>query len=284
MHIRPAAANSGIVFRRTDVMDRPARIPALWHYVTDTRLCTMIMNEHEVSVGTIEHVMAALRGCGIDNALIDLDGPEVPIMDGSARPFVEAIEDAGILSQKSPRRLIQILRPVSVQDGDKRVTLRPADIASFEGEIAFDHQAIGRQSRSVALLNGNFAHDIAAARTFGFKHEVEALRAAGLARGGSLENAIVLDEHNVLNDKGLRFEDEFIRHKLLDAVGDLYLAGAPLLAKYEGHKAGHALNNAILHELFSRSANWRIVLEDGSLPQGRTVSETALEDCVAHAV
>lgn len=256
MTLRPAKAGSGIAFIRTDVADRDNRIPALWDRVVDTRLCTVIGNDAGVTVGTIEHLMAALRGCGVDNLLIELDGPEVPVMDGSAAPFVELVDGAGLRRQDAPRRAIRVLKPVSVTRDGKTVTLTPSDHAVFSGEIAFAHPSIGRQARAVTLLNGNFRHDLAAARTFGFMHEVEAMRRAGLALGGSLENAIVLGETDILNDDGLRFEDEFIRHKLLDAVGDLYLAGGPILGAYEGSKGGHALNNALLRELFADDSAW----------------------------
>ena len=254
--LRPAAAGSGIVFIRTDIRDKDNVIPALWDRVVDTRLCTVIANADRVSVGTVEHLMAALRGCAIDNAIVELNGPEVPVMDGSAEPFVKLIDRAGIQEQKQSRRAIRVLKEITVEDAGKFARLTPDEGSVFSGKIDFAHPSIGVQTREIKLMNGNFRHDIAAARTFGFLHEVETLRRNGLALGGSLDNAIVLDDVSVLNPDGLRHEDEFIRHKLLDAVGDMYLAGAPLMGAYDGHKAGHALNNALLRKLFATDGAW----------------------------
>jgi len=259
--IKPAPADHGITFIRTDVSDKNNVIPARWNHVTDTQLCTVIANEEGVSVGTIEHVMSALRGAGIDNAILELNGAEVPIMDGSAIPFLNAIEAAGVEVQNTPRKMIKILKEVSVIRDGKRVTLKPANGAIFGGEIEFDHPEIGNQTYQTQLVNGNFRHDIAGARTFGFLHEVEWMRSQGLAKGGSLDNAIVLDQESVMNKDGLRFKDEFIRHKILDAIGDLYLAGAPIIGAYDGTKAGHAINNEILHALFADEDNYEIVYE-----------------------
>ena len=258
MTLLPASADHGIVFVRTD-LKRDNKIPALWGNVSDTRLCTVIANKSGASVGTIEHLMAALRGCGIDNAIIELNGPEVPVMDGSAMPFVELIEGVGAIAQSRPRRAIRVLKEVSVEENGKRVSLKPAQGSIFGGEIEFDHPDIGAQRFETKLLNGNFKHDLADSRTFGFLHEVEYMRSQGLALGGSLDNAIVLDKNTVMNPGGLRHENEFIRHKLLDAVGDLYLAGGPILGAYEGAKAGHAMNNALLHALFADDDAWEIV-------------------------
>lgn len=256
MTLRPAPVNSGIVFVRTDVTGRDNVIPARWDHVVDTRLCTMLGNDAGVTVGTVEHLMAALRGCGIDNVIIELDGPEVPVMDGSSEPFVALIDEAGVVAQGVPRRVIKILREVRVENDGKVARLRPADGSHFSGSIAFDHPAIGAQMREVRLLNGNFRHDIADARTFGFLAEVEMLRKNGLALGGSLANAIVLDHDGIMNPEGLRHEDEFIRHKLLDAIGDLYLAGAVIVGAYESDRPGHALNNALLRALFAAPDAW----------------------------
>ena len=254
--LHPAAAGKGVVFIRADVTDRDNVIPALWDRVVDTKLCTVVGNEAGVTVGTIEHLMAALRGCHIDNAIVELDGPEVPVMDGSAQAFVALIDEAGIAQQDASRRAIRVLKDVVVEDGGKSVRLSPSSDSVFTGEIDFDHPAIGRQSGHIKLVNGNFRHHMADARTFGFMQEVEFLRQNGLALGGSLDNAIVLGPDTVLNTGGLRSPDEFIRHKLLDAVGDIYLAGAPLLAAYQGDKAGHALNNAVLRQLFATPDAW----------------------------
>lgn len=265
--LRPAPAGHGVVFVRADITGSDNKILALWNRVVDTRLCTVIGNTAGATVGTIEHLMAALRGCGIDNVIAELDGPEVPVMDGSAAPFVEMIDRAGLTAQNVPRRAIKILQEIVVQEGDKTVRLSPGVGFAFAGSIDFSHPAIGRQSGEIHLVNGNFRHDLADARTFGFLHEVEALRAAGLARGGSLDNAIVLDQSSVINPEGLRRTDEFVRHKLLDAIGDLYLAGAPIIGTYEGDKAGHALNNRVLHALFAAPEAWTWVEISGE-PDG----------------
>lgn len=262
LRLCPADENTGIIFIRTDLEGSKNLIPARWDHVIDTRLCTMIGNEHGATVGTIEHLMAALRGAGIDNLRIELNGPEVPIMDGSSALFMDAITQVGIEQQDAPRRYIKILSPITVREGDKEVTLTPNSLSLFSGEIDFAHPAIGNQSYETSLVNGNFAHFLADCRTFGFKKDVEMLRKNGLARGGSLDNAIVLGEDNVLNPEGLRHADEFIRHKLLDAVGDLYLAEAPILGKYHGIKAGHDMNNKILHALFAQPEAWTYVEMD----------------------
>lgn len=257
MRIRSAAADKGIAFVRTDVGDRDNIVPARWDHVVDTRLCTVIGNHEGVTVGTIEHLMAALRGCGVDNALIELDGPEVPIMDGSAAPFVEKIDEAGTRVQASPRRALQILKTVEVEENGAMARLSPGPASIYTGMIDFPHPAIGRQDGNVMLVNGNFRHDISSARTFGFAEDVRAMQANGLALGGSLDNAIVLDKQRVMNKTGLRYEDEFIRHKLLDAIGDTYLAGGPIIGLYEGHRPGHAINNKLLHKLFATRDAWK---------------------------
>lgn len=256
MRLVPAGADHGIVFKRVDMEEGKNLIPAQYDRVTDTRLCTLIENEYGAKVGTIEHLMAALRGCGIDNILVEIDAGEVPVMDGSSRAFVEAIDSVGTAVQSKPRRAIKILKSITVRDGDKVVTLSPSDIPVFSGRIEFAHDAIGAQEYSLKLVNGNFRHDVADCRTFGFVKEAEALRAAGLGLGGSLETAIIIDDDGVMNPEGLRCSDEFIRHKILDAVGDLYLAGGPILGAYDGYKAGHAMNNAVLHALFADRTAW----------------------------
>lgn len=256
LRICPAAIGAGLSFKRVDVADRDNVIPAKWDHVVDTRLCTVVANKAGVSVGTIEHLMAALAACGVDNAVMEIDGPEVPIMDGSSSPFVDAILDVGLKTLAAPRRAIQILKEVSVVDGDKTVTLKPGLGSRFKATIDFSHPSIGRQSAEIEMLAGEFLTTVADARTFGFAHEVKALRAMGLALGGSLENAIVLDEKGIMNPEGLRHADEFARHKVLDAVGDIYIAGAPILGHYEAVKPGHNMNNRLLHELFSRPDCW----------------------------
>lgn len=263
MRILPAGVDHGIVFHRADIVRdaaaERARIPALWDRVSDTRLCSMLANGAGATVGTVEHIMAALAGCGIDNALISLDGPEVPIMDGSAAPFVFLLQCAGIIAQEAPRRVIRVLKRVEVQEDDgARVCLEPAADFSVDMTIDFPSAAIAQQRRQHKGYNGAFIDTIAEARTFGFLHEVEALRAAGLARGGSLDNAIVVAGDRIMNEGGLRYDDEFVRHKILDAVGDLYLAGAPLLARFTGYRSGHRHNNKVLAALFADATAYRV--------------------------
>jgi UDP-3-O-[3-hydroxymyristoyl] N-acetylglucosamine deacetylase len=259
MTLYPAPADTGISFIRTDVTDRGNRIPARWDHVVDTQLCTVVGNDEGVTVGTVEHLMAALRGCEIDNVLIEIDGPEVPAMDGSAAPFVKAIDKVGIQNQPQPRTAIKVLKPVHLEDGDKVISLLPSDVSSFGGTIDFDHDEIGAQDYEITLMNGNFRHNLADARTFGFLKDVEMMQKHGLALGGSLENAIVLDDNGVMNPDGLRHKNEFIRHKLLDAIGDLYLAGGPIIGAYHSMRAGHELNNRLLHKLFATKDAWCFV-------------------------
>ncbi len=270
MDLIPAEAGEGIVFVRSDIRKGDNVIPALWDHVIDTQLCTVIGNDNGAQVGTIEHLMSALRGCGIDNLRIEIDGPEVPILDGSAMPFVERFDEVGTLEQDAPRRSIRVLKEVSVEHDGKRVTLMPSEESEFSGEINFDHDDIGRQTFSTRLINGNFKHDIAQARTFGFLHEVEYMRSRGLALGGSMDNAIVLSPEAVMNPEGLRYNDEFIRHKLLDAIGDLYLAGGVILGAYDGVKAGHMMNNKILHALFADPSNWEYAEDISHVPVSAT--------------
>jgi len=252
MTLHPAEENFGIHFKRTDIAS--AVIPALWDHVVDTRMCTTIGNRDGVSIGTVEHLMAALAGCGIDNALIELNGPEVPIMDGSSQPFVFLVECAGVVEQNAPRRIIRILKPVSVNAGE--ATLSPGTHLSLDFEIDFDSAAVSQQTLSIGIVNGSFAKELARARTFGFLHDVEALREAGLAKGGSLDNAIVVSGDKILNEGGLRYDDEFVRHKALDALGDLYLAGASIVGRFQGVCSGHATNNALLYALFADADAW----------------------------
>ena len=267
LRLLPAAVDTGVVFVRTDVTDKNNRIPARWDSVVDTRLCTVIANSAGVSVGTIEHLMAALRGADVHNVIAELNGAEVPIMDGSSADFLAAIAQVGTVAQDTPAFAIKVLSPITVQEGDKIVCLTPSSRATYSGDIEFNHPTIGEQSYTVELLNGNFAHQIAAARTFGFFEEVNTLRSMGLALGGSLDNAIVVDRDGVMNPGGLRFEDEFIRHKLLDAIGDLYLAGAPVIGAYHAHKPSHALNNALLRALFADRSAWAVVPLGGVAPE-----------------
>jgi len=259
MAIRPAPAGSGVVFIRSDITDRDNRIPVSAETVGRTQLNTEIFNAAGVTVSTIEHVMAAFAALGVDNVLVDVDGPEVPIMDGSALPFVQLLDRAGRRRQDVARRFIQILEPVEVVDGDKRAALLPADAFEVDFEIAFDSAAVGRQRIDLTVTEQSFRDELASARTFGFLKDVEALRRVGLARGGSFENVIVIDGDVILNDGGLRIEREFVRHKAMDAIGDLYVLGAPLIGRFEARYAGHALNNLLVRELIARPDAWRLV-------------------------
>ncbi|MBT4040373.1 MAG: UDP-3-O-acyl-N-acetylglucosamine deacetylase [Rhodospirillales bacterium] len=256
MTINPGDANTGIVFRRTDVSGRGAEIAALWNNVVDTRLCTVLGNSDGVTVSTVEHIMAALAGCGIDNAVIELNGPEVPIMDGSSEPFVFLLECAGVVEQDADRRVVRGLKTISATDGECTVSIQPASRFEVDMEINFETNAISHQNIRLGVVNGSFSKELARARTFGFLHEVEAMRAAGLAKGGSLENAIVVSGDEILNEDGLRFDDEFVRHKALDAVGDMYLAGGQIIGAFSGVRSGHALNNQLLRALFADESAW----------------------------
>jgi UDP-3-O-[3-hydroxymyristoyl] N-acetylglucosamine deacetylase len=255
--IRPAPAGSGIVFIRTDLV-RDNRVPVTAAAVTQTRLCTVIANDAGVTVATIEHLMAALAALEVDNAVIEVDGPEVPIMDGSALPFVQLLDRAGRRRQEAERRFIEILEPIEVIDGDKTVRLTPADRFEMAFEIAFPTKAIGRQRVDLHVTEDSFREELADCRTFGFLSEVQALREAGLARGGSLDNAVVIDGDRILNPEGLRRPDEFVRHKALDAVGDLYVLGSPIRGRFEGIYAGHALNNLLCRALLAQPRAWRL--------------------------
>jgi UDP-3-O-[3-hydroxymyristoyl] N-acetylglucosamine deacetylase len=256
--VRPAPVDAGVVFVRTDVLDRDNRIPVSAEAVCKTQLGTVIGNTDGVTVSTIEHLMAALVMLGVDNAVVEVDGPEMPIMDGSSLPFVRVLDRAGRRPQEAPRRYIEILEPVEAVDGDKRATLTPADGFEMAFEIRFDVAAIGRQSVDLPMDEQAFREELADCRTFGFLRDVEALRAMGLARGGSLENCVVLDGEVLLNPEGLRRPDEFVRHKALDAIGDLYVLGAPILGRFEGVCAGHGLNNALVRALMARPDAWRV--------------------------
>jgi len=256
MNLYPAAPNSGISFVRRDVEREHAVIHASWRNVVDTRLCTVLGNEHGVTIGTVEHLLAALRSCGIDNLLIELSGDEIPILDGSCAPLVEMINKAGVVSQRLPRYGIWIDRPIEVRQGERYAILSPSSIPRITVDIDFTHAAIGSQSVSIEMIDYVFEQEIAPARTFGFANEVEQLREQGLALGGSVRNAILLDDDGVVNEEGLRFADEFARHKILDCLGDLALAEAPIFGHLFTHKPGHRLNNALLRELFAHQDAW----------------------------
>lgn len=254
--LRPAPVNHGISFRRTDL---GVDIAARFDCVTETRLCTVLETDG-ARVGTVEHVVAALAGCGIDNAVVELDGPEPPALDGSAAPFVFLVDCAGIVAQDAPRSRIEILRSVRVEDGDAFAELRPGSVGfDMTLSIEFLAVAIGRQALALRLNPHSFRQELARARTFTLLSEIEEMRAVGLAQGGSLDNAVVVDQERVLNPGGLRSPDEFVRHKMMDAVGDLALAGAPLLGRFIGHRSGHTLNNRLLRALFADRAAWREV-------------------------
>lgn len=259
LELHPAPAHHGVVFERTDMETGKNIIPATWDKVVDTRLCTVIANEHGARVSTIEHVMAALRGLGIDNALVKIDGAEVPILDGSSVAFVKAIEEAGIEAQSAPRRAIKILKEVVYQDGARQSRLSPSAIPTYKGRIDYDNPSIGSQEYALTLVNGNFKHDLADCRTFCLKSDVDMMQANGLALGGSLDNAVVVDDNGIMNAEGLRCHNEFIRHKLLDAIGDLALAGGLVLGQYEGFRAGHEMNNKLLHALFADDTAYEII-------------------------
>jgi UDP-3-O-[3-hydroxymyristoyl] N-acetylglucosamine deacetylase len=258
MAIRPAAPDTGIVFVRSDLTEADNRIRVSPHGVANTQLNTEIANAAGVRLSTIEHLMAALAALDIDNAIVEVDGPEVPIMDGSALPFVQLLDRAGRKSQDATRAYIEVLETVEVQDGVKYAAIHPCDRFEIDVEIDFASAAIGRQRVILPVTERSFRDELASARTFGFVQEVEALRRAGLARGGSLENAIVLDGDAILNPEGLRLKDEFVRHKALDAIGDLYVLGAPLLGRFESRYGGHALNNKLVRALAERRGAWRM--------------------------
>jgi UDP-3-O-[3-hydroxymyristoyl] N-acetylglucosamine deacetylase len=256
--VRPAAADTGIVFVRIDITDRDNRVPASAEAVCKTQLGTVIENQAGVTVATIEHLMAALVMMGIDNAVVELDGPEMPIMDGSSLPFVQILEQAGKRTLDMPRRFIEIMDTVEVVDGDKRAALKPAMRFEVAFEISFPTAAIGRQAVDLPMDEHAFRRELADCRTFGFLHEVEALRAMGLARGGSMDNVVVIEGDRVLNPEGLRRPDEFVRHKALDAIGDLYVLGAPIIGRFEGELAGHGINNQLVRALLARPDAWRV--------------------------
>jgi UDP-3-O-[3-hydroxymyristoyl] N-acetylglucosamine deacetylase len=264
MKIHPAPVGHGIWFLRSDVTVGDARIPAVWDAVVPSKLCTLIANDAGVSVSTIEHVMAALAGSAISNALIEVDGPEVPILDGSAALFVEGMLTAGILVQDAPVMAIRVLKSVEVRDGDAMARLEPSEMLEIDFRIDFAEAAIGQQAKVLNMANGAFVRELSNSRTFCRNADVIAMRERGLALGGTLENAVVFDGSDVLSPGGLRHADEPVRHKMLDAMGDLALAGAPILGRYTGVRAGHALTNKLLRALFAQPDAW------------------ALQDCEAH--
>lgn len=270
MTVTPAPGNFGIWFHRIDVVQGDALVPAIWTAVNSARLCTQIANDDGVSVSTIEHVMAALAGCAIQNALINIDGPEVPILDGSAVPFVEGFLAAGIVAQEMPVRAIRVLKRVEVRDGDAVARLEPSEMLEIDFRIDFSDVAIGKQHKALNMANGAFVRELSDSRTFCRNADVVAMQARGQALGGTLENALVFDGDQILSPGGLRHADEPVRHKMLDALGDLALAGGPVLGRYTGIRAGHALTNKLLRTLFGTPGAWRIddcsAMTGGKLP------------------
>lgn len=261
--LRPAAPDSGIIFRRVD-LDEPVEIPATPENVGDTTLSTTLIKDG-VRISTVEHLLSAMAGLGIDNAYVDLNAAEVPIMDGSAGPFVFLIQSAGIEEQNAPKRFIRIKKQVRVEDGDKWVNFEPFDGFKVAFTIDFDHPAFkeGSQIAEVDFSTTSFVREVSRARTFGFMNQIEQLRANNLALGGSLDNAVVVDDYRVLNEDGLRYVDEFVKHKILDSIGDLYLLGHSLIGAFCGHKSGHALNNELLRALLAQEDAWEeVTFED----------------------
>lgn len=266
MVLRPAGANHGIWFKRTDIALGDRMIPARWDRVERTPLCTRLVNKAGVTLSTVEHIMAALAGCGLHNVLIEVDGPEVPILDGSSVSFVRGIMARGIHVLDAPILALQVLKPVSVENEDgARAALLPAEGLMIEFHIDFEDAAIGRQSKTLDMRNGAFARELCDSRTFCRQSDVDAMHEHGLALGGTLDNAVVVDGDAVLSPGGFRHADEAVRHKMLDALGDLYLAGAPLLGHYVGHRAGHSLTNTLLRALFETPGAVRLVTCDAQM-------------------
>ena len=260
--LRPASPDTGIVFRRVD-LDPPVDVPARSENVSDTRLSTTLEKD-KVKISTVEHLMSAFAGLGVDNAYVDLTAAEVPIMDGSAGPFVFLIQSAGIEEQTLPKQFFRIRKTVLIEEGDKWVRFDPLDGFKVSFAIDFNHPIFSNSSQqaSVDFSTTSFVKEVSRARTFGFMQDLEALRDAGLARGGSLDNAIVMDSYHILNEDGLRYEDEFVKHKILDAIGDLYLLGHPLIGAFSAHKSGHELNNRLLRKTLSDESSWELVSFD----------------------
>ena len=258
MQLYPAQADYGIKFIRKDLSDNNV-IEALWSNVSNTKLSTTISNQYGVSVSTIEHLMSALSGLHIDNIKIEIDGPEVPIMDGSSIKFVDLIDQTSTQILDKKRKILKVKKNIKVKDNNSSIELKPNNHFSIDFEIDFPSKLISKQSCQLQLVNGNYKTDIASARTFGFEKDVDLLRSNGLALGGSLDNAVVVGESKILNSDGLRFKDEFVRHKILDSIGDLYLAGAPIQGYFLGNKSGHHLNNLLLKSLFADKNNYEYI-------------------------
>ena len=265
--LKPAPIDTGIIFRRVD-LDPVAEIPALAEYVGDTRLSSTLI-DGDVRISTVEHLLSAMAGLGVDNAYIELSASEVPIMDGSAGPFVFLIQSAGVQEQEAPKRFIRIKKPILVEDGDKWAKFEPFEGFKVSFTIDFDHPVFQNRARQaeVDFSTTSFVREVSRARTFGFMRDIELLRSHNLALGGSLDNAVVVDDYRILNDDGLRYEDEFVKHKMLDAIGDLYLLGCSLIGAFSGYKSGHALNNKLLRALMADQSCWEeVTFEDDKEP------------------
>ncbi|MGD8677729.1 MAG: UDP-3-O-acyl-N-acetylglucosamine deacetylase [Chromatiales bacterium] len=278
LNLRPAAPNTGIVFRRTD-LDPVAEVEARADHVGDTSLSTTLV-KNGVRVSTVEHLLSAFAGLGIDNAYVDVSAPEVPIMDGSAAPFVFLIQSAGIVEQNAPKRFVRILKPIQVTDGEKKAAFVPFDGFKVSFGIEFDHPAFVDRPKtaSIDFSSTSFVREVSRARTFGFLNDIEMLRENNLAMGGSLDNAVVVDDYRVINEDGLRYDDEFVKHKILDAIGDLYLLGHSLIGAFHGYKSGHALNNQLLLALLADESAWEEVVfeEEQGAPISYVQPATAL--------
>ena len=257
--LEPAGVDNGVKFIRIDKKNDNV-IEAIWSNVSETVLSTTISNDSGLKISTIEHLMSALSGLHVDNLNIYINASEVPIMDGSSRPFVDIIENTGIKVQNKKRKLLNIKKTIEVKNNNSSVKIIPSKLFSIDFEIDFPSQLVSKQSCQLQLINGNYKTDIAAARTFGFEKDVEHLRSNGLALGGSLDNAVVVGENEILNKNGLRYNDEFVRHKILDSIGDLYLAGSPIIGYFYGNKSGHYLNNLLLRKLFSNVSNFEYII------------------------
>ncbi len=274
MTLKPAPCDFGIVFVRTDLCGANS-VRACRSMLKDTTLSTFIANG-KAQVQTVEHLLSALTGMGVDNAVVELDAPEVPIMDGSAMPFVHLIRRAGLNVQRRPRTCIKITKPITVTDGEKRASLIPSAVTAISGEIDFDHPLISRQRFEYVHTTESFVDEIAPARTFGFKKDIDHLVRKGLARGGSLDNAVLLDDRGIVNEGGLRFDDEFVRHKILDAIGDLTLAGYPIQGRLEMVRSGHALNGGLVEALLSSPGSWTMIHEERRFQGRPAIPETDL--------
>ncbi|OUS07296.1 UDP-3-O-[3-hydroxymyristoyl] N-acetylglucosamine deacetylase [Rhodobacterales bacterium 52_120_T64] len=283
LRVMPAPADFGVEFRRVDVTDMDNRIPARFSLVNDTQLCTRLSNEAGVEIATVEHLMAALAGCGVHNAIVEIDGPEVPIMDGSAARFVKEILSAGVVELHTPVKVLRILKTISVSEADAFAELSPSEDFEIDFEISFADKAIGQQKHTLNMKNGSFVRELSDCRTFCMFSDVEYMKSIGLARGGSLANAVVIDDGKVLNPEGYRRVDECVRHKMLDALGDLALAGVPVIGRYHGIRAGHRMTNLLLRAVFSAPDSYEIVevthQQSAHLP-GVGISNSVLEVAV----